>query len=86
MTTALQAHSDLTAAGYELVSTQAPLGAPRGTLGVYRKGATNFLLVQKGEHFFAPPVYCSQNGDCNTCSLVKDGRDCRNHPAQDRAL
>ncbi len=26
-----------------------------------------------------PPAYCSQNnGDCNTCSLVNYGMDCRN--------
>ncbi len=27
-----------------------------------------------------PPAYCSQNnGDCNTCSLVNYGMDCRNN-------
>ena len=27
-----------------------------------------------------PPAYCSQNnGDCNTCSLVNHGMDCRNN-------
>jgi len=30
------------------------------------------------------PAYCTQNdGDCETCSLVNYGRDCRNNPIRD---
>jgi hypothetical protein len=31
--------------------------------------------------------YCTQNdGDCNTCSLVNYGRDCRNRPVKQHTV